>query len=76
MEAAGNTESNCGLKEEGLCGDVAVVRIGLRIVDEVTAGVILKHDDDQVLVVLVMLVMPILVLVLVEMGVVVGGSHK
>jgi len=48
VEAAGNTESNRGLKEEGLCGDVAVVRIESRVADEVTAGVILKHDDDIV----------------------------
>ena len=41
--AVGNTESNCGL-EEGMCSDAVVVRIELRIADEVTAGVILELD--------------------------------
>ena len=45
VEAAGNIESNRGLEEEGMCGDVVVVRIELRVADEVTAGVILELDD-------------------------------
>jgi len=41
--AVENTESNCGL-EEGMCSDAVVVRIELRVADEVTAGVILELD--------------------------------
>jgi len=41
--AVGNTKSNCGL-EEGMCSDAVVVRIELRVADEVTAGVILELD--------------------------------
>ena len=43
MGAVENTESNCGL-EEGMCSDAVVVRIELRVADEVTAGVILELD--------------------------------
>ena len=48
MGAVGNTESNGGLEDEGMCGEVVVVRIELRVADEVTAGVILELDDDIV----------------------------
>ena len=48
MGAVGNTESNRGLEDEGMCGEVVVVRIELRVADEVTAGVILEFDDDIV----------------------------
>ena len=48
MGAVGNTESNRGLEDEGMCGEVVVVRIELRVADEVTAGVILELDDDIV----------------------------
>jgi len=48
VEAAGNTESNRGLEEEGMCGDVAAVRIELRVAGEVTAGVILELDGNVV----------------------------
>jgi hypothetical protein len=41
--AIGNAESNCGF-EEGMCCDAVVVRIELRVADEVTAGVILELD--------------------------------
>ena len=41
--AVGNTELNCGL-EDGMCSDAVVVRIELRVVDGVTAGVILELD--------------------------------
>jgi len=41
--AVGNTESNCGL-EGGMCSDAVVVRIELRVADEVTAGMILELD--------------------------------
>jgi len=43
VSAVGNTESNCGL-EDGMCTDAVVVRIELRVADEVTAGVILELD--------------------------------
>ena len=49
MGAVGNTfESNRGLEEEGMCREVAVVRIEFGIADEGTAGLILELDDDIV----------------------------
>lgn len=41
-------ESNRGLEEEGMCGEVVVVSMELSVADEVTAGVILELDDDMV----------------------------
>jgi len=43
VEAAGSPESNRGLEEEGMCGDVVAVRIELSVAGEVTAGVILRR---------------------------------
>ena len=38
-------ESNHGLKEEGLCGKVVLVRVEFTVADELIAGLILKLDD-------------------------------
>jgi hypothetical protein len=48
--AVGNTESNRGLEEEGMWGEVVVVSMELSVADEVTAGVIRELDDDDVVV--------------------------
>ena len=36
------------LKEEGTCGEVAVVRIEFKVADDGTAGLILELEDDVV----------------------------
>ena len=49
MSTVGNTfESNCGLKEEEMCGKVVVVRIKFRVASEGMAGLNLELEDDVV----------------------------
>jgi len=42
------SQHRVGLEEEGMCGEVVVVRIEFRVADEVTTGLILELDDDVV----------------------------
>ena len=45
----GNTfKSNRGLEEEGMCGEVVLVRVEFTIADELIAGLILELDVDVV----------------------------